>query len=87
MQGCKIYLHHGVTLHVYGITMCKTLLVICYNKGKDLVTNMVAMGNVVEKRKRKFLQYVAFFWLLKQDHPLIDFDFEATKCYTKTLAL
>jgi hypothetical protein len=25
------------------------------------------------------------FWLLKQDHPLIDF--EATKYYTKTLAL
>jgi hypothetical protein len=48
---------------------------------------MVAMGDVVEKRKRKFLQYVAFFWLLKQDHPLIDFDFEATKYYTKNLAL
>jgi hypothetical protein len=54
-------LHHGATLHVYGITMCKTLSVICYNKGKDLLTNMVAMGDVVEKRKRKFLQYVAFF--------------------------
>jgi len=48
MQGCKTYLHHGATLHVYGITMCKTLSTICYNKGKDLVTNMVAMGDVVE---------------------------------------
>lgn len=87
MQGCKTYLHHGATLHVYGITMCKTLSTICYNKGKDLVTNMVAMGDVVEQRKRKFLQYVAVFGLLKQDNPLIDFDFEATKYYTKTLAL
>ncbi len=38
------------------------------------IANMVVMGDVVRKRKRKFLQFITFFWLLKQSCPLINFE-------------
>jgi hypothetical protein len=36
------------------------------NKGKDIMANMVVVGDVVGRKKRKFIQFFAIFWLLKK---------------------
>jgi len=36
------------------------------SRGKDIVANMVVVGDVVGEKKRKFIQFVAILWLLKQ---------------------
>lgn len=35
-----------------------------YNMGKDIVTKITVIGDVVGEMKRKFKQFVTFFWLL-----------------------
>ncbi len=45
-----------------------------YNRGNDIVANMVAIGDVVGKEKKKFIQFVAIFLLLKQGPTMIDFE-------------
>jgi len=35
---------------------------------------MVAIGDVVKKRKGNFYTLLHSFWLLKQGHPFIDFE-------------
>jgi hypothetical protein len=35
---------------------------------------MVVVGDVVGEKKRKFIQFVAIFWLLKQSYSVIDFE-------------
>ncbi len=35
-----------------------------YNRGKDIATKITVLGDVVGEMKRKFKQFVAFFWLL-----------------------
>jgi hypothetical protein len=34
-------------------------------RGKDIMDNMVIMGDVIGEKKRKFIQFVTMFWLLK----------------------
>ncbi len=50
---------------------------------KILVTNIIVMGDGVGEREKKFLLFLATFWLLKQGHLLIDF--EAMKILFQTL--
>jgi hypothetical protein len=38
------------------------------------IANMVVMGVVVGESKKKFLQFIAIFWLLKQSCPLTNFE-------------
>jgi hypothetical protein len=35
-----------------------------YNRGKDIATKITIMGDVIGEKKRKFKQFVAFFWIL-----------------------
>jgi hypothetical protein len=35
-----------------------------YNREKDMVIEITVLGDVVGEMKRKFKQFVAFFWLL-----------------------
>jgi hypothetical protein len=35
---------------------------------------MIILGDVVGERKKKFIQFVAIFWLLKQGCTMIDFE-------------
>jgi len=41
---------------------------------RDTMVDMVAIGDVVKKRKGNFYTLLHSFWLLKQGHPLIDFE-------------
>jgi hypothetical protein len=38
------------------------------------MTNMIVLGDVVVEKERKFIQFVAIFWLLKQGHLMINFE-------------
>ncbi len=43
------------------------------NIGQNFVVDMVCVGGLVSEKKRKFLQFVAIFWLLKFSQPLTNF--------------
>ncbi len=38
------------------------------------MANMVVVGDVVGRGKKKIIQFVAIFWLLKQGCPMTDFE-------------
>jgi len=42
--------------------------------GQNFVVDMVCVGRLVNQKKRKFLQFVGIFWLLKFTRPLSNFD-------------
>ncbi len=42
--------------------------------GQNFVANTVCVGGLVTKKKQKFLQFVAIFWLLKFTQLLINFE-------------
>jgi hypothetical protein len=44
------------------------------SRGKDIVVDMIVVGMWLGRKKKKFIQFVAIFWLLNQGCIMTDFE-------------